>query len=183
MLAGPSRAPGRLLALGVCSLLVGAAVPSLTFAHPHDYKLGFVAGWPVGGLLAVCAFPYPASTSSANPDMIPVQGFGSIGGVCLAPDEVIPVGSPGQATIGVSDDGLQPVSAIYCQDIDGDAACGEGGEPFGQFCTSKILTVGPAWDPTLPVQVYVDGPVMGNPVNSVCDSLLSMGSNGKVTHS
>jgi hypothetical protein len=121
-------------------------------------------------VVGVCV--YPGSISPQLPAKVCVGQSDFIFG----PGTVDPDGT---GTILISDDLVSPVSGAVCQDLDGDAVCGEG-EPSLPFCGAAEITFGPNWDATANLIVHVDGPLHGNPVTSTCGTTLSMGTHGWV---
>ena len=105
----------------------------------------------------------------------------SQGGVCFPGGHVTP-NADGQATITILDQFFNPVSAFHCHDLDFDAVCGEAHDPAEQFCGTHTLRVGEDWNVEDQILILIDGPIFGNPVNSVCGTF-SMGLIGTVAHS
>jgi hypothetical protein len=138
------------------ALAVAIALGAVATAHPHNYVN------VTGDLILDC--------DDSN-------GF-SQGGVCIATGHVA-ADATGGASVTVVDDNTSPVSAYYCQDLDGDQSCGDFATPF---CATMNIQSGSNWDQSSDIIVFIDGPVFGNPVLSACGSL-SIGVTGTVTHS
>jgi hypothetical protein len=107
-----------------------------------------------------------------------------LGFVCFAAGHVKGVGVSHTASLAISDQGINPVGGTFCQDANMDGFCGGEGEPYKPFCVSVVLVGSVEWNEALAVQVFVDGPLNGNPVISSCGlGSTSLGTLGFVTHS
>lgn len=104
----------------------------------------------------------------------------SQGGVCFPAGHITP-DAEGTATITVTDNLLNPVSALHCEDQNLDAVCETEREPGEWFCGTHTIRTDEDWDLSANVLIIIDGPVFGNPVTSVC-ATLSASTFGVVDH-
>ena len=139
----------------VIALLVVPAVGASPRTYPVD-----ATGLSCLRLPEVCC-QYEAYPN-CGPLECPVTDL-STGAICF-PAFHIQKGDSGRAELRIVDDVWgalgQPVSALYCQDYDGNFFCGDNGEPNEEFCDTFILdtgeSVGPKnWDPLYAVYVYL----------------------------
>jgi len=113
-------------------------------------------------------------------------GSAGIGIICYRAGHIEP-GFAGDMTIQIHDDLNTAVGALYCQDANSDAICGNDAEPFHRFCGEETFYVPGSggsleiWDPFLDVWVYLDGAVSGLPVGSPC-ATISVAFTGFVQH-
>lgn len=141
------------LILGIVACLAAFGTAS---AHPHEYV---AVGVDVG---PTC------------------DGFTTLpnsGGVCIPTSHLVP-SATGIVTFTIVDDLTDPTSGFLCIDQDGDNVCDE--DINSAFCdtvsvSDDALATAP-W-----VIIFVDGPVLGNPVLSVCASV-STGTHGFIDH-
>lgn len=139
--------------LWVFPVLMGLSLPGLVEAHSTSY----VGGTGDVAIVHVsCGLVQPTA-----------------GGVCFPPGHIQP-DQNGKATVTIVDTFINPVSGCYQQDL---------GFTCIRFCGSIVLTSGVNWFPDRRVEIYVDGPVNGNPFTSPCGFRNSPGTTGFVTHS
>lgn len=115
------------------------------------------------------------------------------GGVCYTAGHIpavvppnSPPGTPGQATVTVTDDASASTVVFYCQDVNGNSVCGETGEPEQEFCGQITLVVGATtWDPARDAFFFVAGAIGGQQVDPVllnaCGQT-SIGTTGSADH-
>lgn len=133
----------------------------------------------------VVAHPHAYPLQMLSPDVI-VSYTLNLGH--LTPDDQL------RNRIDILDIATAQVSALYCQDLDEDAFCGEGPpplqlEPRIRFCATLTLQapfVPPPfpqgnWDPDHNVIILIDNPATGNPISGPCQTA-SFGTMGDVLH-
>jgi hypothetical protein len=95
----------------------------------------------------------------------------SQGGVCYPGGHIRT--DDGVALVGIADQTTQPTSGCYQQDL---------GFTCQRFCGSIVLSKNGNWFPDRRVEIFVDGPVWGNPLTSPCGFRHSQGTWGHVWH-
>lgn len=169
--------------------LVLSAFAGLAAADSREYVQGN-AGVGVSLSITYCDNTVPP------PDALPIN----FGGVRFCVGHVLGDAN-GDNALTISDDAISPVSAVYCQDFNANAICGEGNvppdgnriEPRTTFCGSVILDspVDPTprpewvtsnWDTEQIILVFISSPGTGNAAVSPCGTLYSGGTHGFVSH-
>lgn len=147
----------------------------------QTWKYMMVAAFAVAGLGIATADTREYVNVTGDQQLICDETGATIsqGGFCYPAGHVAADGS-GQATVSIIDDLISPTSGYFCQDLDADTFCDEGTDVL--FCGSLTLTSGAGWDESGSIVVFIDGPVFGNPVLSVCGTL-SAGTHGFGNHS
>lgn len=134
-------------------------------------------------LAAGATVAHPHSYVGSNDTRMPIAGcpdpFLGPGYVCFRAGEIV-ADVDGGATFTIADDNLSPTSGYYGQDTDGDGSIDTGTAAI--FCGSPSITSGVNWDEGFDIYVFIDGPVHGSPVFSVCGTM-SAGTGGFVDHS
>jgi hypothetical protein len=138
-------------ALFLLSTALMVTIATDAAAHPQTYVN------VTGDLLLIC-------------DVLGDGGSLNLGGVCYPAGHIVPDAN-GMSSVCIVDDLFAPTSGFFQQD---------GGLGF-PFCGCANLASGINWDPGSSVMVFIDGPVFGNPLLSLCGTF-SMGLIGTVTH-
>lgn len=129
----------------------------------------------------------------------------STGGACFLGGHVRPQTYPagacgpnpcpagtGTNAITLTDDTSATVAALWCQNLNGNNACGEATEPRQLFCGAVQIETGPTvqtgpsgdkWRPSLQMWVFVHGVANGNQVVShPCGATNAWGTKGTADH-
>lgn len=140
-----------------------AAWPTLATAHQIRYTAGFVGDtvfWQEGGQGNTLSSRCEEGNNGPvfNPDLY-------FGGICYRGGHITPFvppgsppGTPGTTRITLTDDRSAAVNALFCHDLNGNAICGEAGEPRSSFCSTILLTEGATtWIPANDIIVFTHG--------------------------
>lgn len=169
------RQVGR--SVGILVAVVALSAPA-GFAHTVQYVGGtgdvvHPVLLPPGSNPAGVSQVMKAGSSVIQP-CVDVGPTTAVGGVCYPAGHVTP-GSTNNAIITISDNWVNPVSALYCQDNNDDGFCGGASDHTEFFCNSVVLTKDDNWDTAVEVQVYFNGVVNGNPILSECGAMATVG--------
>lgn len=149
--------------LSIVGILVAMTAPAA--GHELAYIGHIDQSRDVGYVDLECQTPMFQTATTALDDQA-----ATFGGVCFPDGHIQPIAEGESGTLTVDDDFLHPVSAFYCQDNDGDGFCGNDDDNAMPFCGSLYIHALPSgtdppeppnWEPSIAVQVYIDGPFNG----------------------